>query len=408
MPHLVMLTSFNQDTLSKQAQSVKIAKILNKPVSTSSLFDTAIKLLSDEYVQFIPTVVPESSHSIQGAQVLLVEDNGLNQEVGVELLKEVGVWADVAENGAIALQKIQEKNYDLVLMDIQMPVMDGVTATIEIRKLPQFADLPIVAMTANAMRQDREHCLAVGMNDHLAKPIEPQDLWAMLHKWIKPRLFNFSAEKVKKESSDTMTIPNDIAGLDTTLGLRRMAGKQELYVSMLKKFVDNQKSAIENIQTALAENDLITAERLAHTLKGLAGNIGAVSLQKQTEQLELALHSHVADEKLNPILANVALSLAQLIAALKLQFEPTANTRIDTPMLTQEIDQAILQKVVVELINLLADDDAEAVNYFAKNEKLLHGVFPIQFKLLQKWVCNYDFVDALNTLKQAAAQKQII
>jgi two-component system sensor histidine kinase/response regulator len=125
--------------------------------------------------------------SIRGARVLLVEDNDLNQEVALELLRDAGLIVDLAEDGQRALDKLATADYDIVLMDMQMPVMDGVTATVALRLDPRWQSLPVVAMTANAMQADRERCLAAGMNDHIAKPIEPEDLWKTLLKWIKPR-----------------------------------------------------------------------------------------------------------------------------------------------------------------------------------------------------------------------------
>ena len=376
LPHIAMLTSFGRDELMLQARQVGIEQILVKPVTPSDLFDVAIQLLGGErcqtrQIQPASSLVPEQLSNIQGARILLVEDNELNQQVAVELLKEVGLSADVAENGEVAVRMVQEAAYDIVLMDMQMPVMDGISATQTIRELPRFADLPIVAMTANAMQSDRERCLQAGMNDHLGKPIEPDELWAVLRKWIKPREFSVPAQAGKKTAAGTAiaSIPTDIEGLDTTTGLRRMAGKRELYVLMLQKFISSQQSVPEQIQTALNANDLITAERLAHTLKGLAGNIGALSLQNQAEQLEFAVHGNETGEKLNAILTAMAQELGCLITALESWFASLGNTNAQT----EEIDQEKLRSVILALGKLLADDDAESTDYLTEHDKLLFG-----------------------------------
>ena len=410
-PHLVMIAAIVDEELIVEAKQSGIEEILIKPVSSSLLFDTVAHLIGDKTRQKTdsndyPVYALDRLQTIHGAHILLVEDNELNQEVAVELLKEVGVSADVAENGEVALRKVQENAYDMVLMDMQMPVMNGETATIEIRKLPQFADLPIVAMTANAMQQDRENCIQAGMNDHLAKPIEPSDLWSILQKWIKPREFRLQNQTDEKNTTTriVLAIPNNIEGLNTEIGLRLMAGKQELYVSMLKKFIKNQGSAVEEIQASLDSHDRITAERQAHTLKSLSGNIGALTLQRLAEQLETALHTSETNERINVILENTGRQLARFIAALIIQLPPDDDSAVTS---VQKISQKKLQSVVLKLATLLADDNAEAVDYFTNHNELLHTAFPKQFTSLQNSMDNYDFTKALNMLKQAAEQWQI-
>ncbi len=189
-PHLAIVSGFGRDELIIEAKEAGIEEVLIKPISPSLLFSAVIHLLGGNNIPKKIVVNPATSlatrlETISGIRILLVEDDEFNQEVAVELLKEAKMQVDIAENGAIALQKVQENHYDIVLMDMQMPVMDGVTATLEIRKLPQFANLPILAMTANATHADRERCLAAGMNDYLSKPIKIHDLWDKLLLWGK-------------------------------------------------------------------------------------------------------------------------------------------------------------------------------------------------------------------------------
>ena len=166
--------------------------MLSKPVSPSQLFDTAIRALgghalsAEAHRGHGPRSAPNLT-TIQGARVLLVDDNDLNQQVGAELLAGAGLVVDVADNGQIALDMLARAPYDIVLMDMQMPVMDGLTATRQLRQNPAWAQLPVLAMTANAMSRDRDLCLAAGMNGHLAKPIDPDELFASLLQWIGPR-----------------------------------------------------------------------------------------------------------------------------------------------------------------------------------------------------------------------------
>ena len=191
-PHLVMVTAYGREEVLKQAQNVGIEDVLIKPVNAGLLFDTAMRVLGAEVQEHrsagdAPSQLVEKLAMIKGARILLVEDNELNQEVAGEILADAGFIVEIADNGQIAVDKVSSNAYDIVLMDMQMPVMDGVTATVEIRKNEQFKQLPIVAMTANAMQQDKDRCTAAGMVDFVTKPIQPDELWAALLRWIKPR-----------------------------------------------------------------------------------------------------------------------------------------------------------------------------------------------------------------------------
>jgi PAS domain S-box-containing protein len=272
-PRMIMVTAFGRDEVIQGAQEAGIEEVLVKPVNASVLFDSVARLLDP--VVTGPAGLPEDLSrgaafeqlvTIAGARVLLVEDNELNQEVALELLREAGLVVDLAENGQTALDRLAADKYDLVLMDMQMPVMDGVTATIEIRKQPSLKELPVVAMTANAMQGDRNRCLAAGMNDHIAKPIEPEDLWKALLKWIAPRQPEKLATPRQLHLPDEPALPSNIEGLDMVSGLRRVLGKKQVYLSMLRRFVAGQKSVVVDIDNALVRDDPALAERLAHTL----------------------------------------------------------------------------------------------------------------------------------------------
>ncbi|MDO8607677.1 MAG: PAS domain S-box protein [Phaeospirillum sp.] len=186
-PYLIMVTAYGREELMKGAALVDIGEILIKPVNPSILFDSIMRVFGSDAEPSdgdAPKGPVMDVAGLRGVQVLLVEDNDLNQQVASELLNDAGLIVDIADNGQIAIEKILAMPYDIVLMDMQMPVMDGVAATMEIRRLG-FADLPIVAMTANAMQVDRDRCAAAGMNDYLAKPIDCDALFATLLKWVK-------------------------------------------------------------------------------------------------------------------------------------------------------------------------------------------------------------------------------
>ena len=188
-PHLVMVTAYGREEVLKKAEETGIENVLVKPVTSSTLFDTALSVLSadSEISGDFVTAASLDTARTRGVRVLLVEDNEINQEVAIGQLEDAEIAVDLAENGEIAVRMVRNKDYDLVLMDMQMPVMDGVEATRVIRADPRFNSLPIIAMTANAMAADRDRCLEAGMNDHIAKPIDPEQLFRVLLRWTEDR-----------------------------------------------------------------------------------------------------------------------------------------------------------------------------------------------------------------------------
>jgi two-component system sensor histidine kinase/response regulator len=281
------------------------------------------------------------------------------------------------------------------LMDMQMPVMDGLTATQEIRKEPRLKELPVVAMTANAMQGDRDRCIAAGMNDHVAKPIEPEDLWKALLKWIKPRHLISSVAEVRQQAADGTELPANIDGLDISNGLRRMLGKKSLYLSMLRKFVAGQKSTPAKIINALDSEDWSTAERLVHTLKGVSGNIGATGMQQLAGNIEVAIKARSSREEINVWIEELTVALESIISQLenKLPQEPEKISVI--------VDPEILKAVCKKLDSLLAKDDASATELMNTNSDMLHSAFPEHYGKIDAGILACDFEVALAALRTA-------
>ena len=403
MPHLMMVTAYGREEVIKGAEEAGIEDVLIKPVSASVLFDSVVRLLGGvvDGVRTTGDVSPthtfEQLATIKGARILLVEDNELNQEVATELLRDADFVVELAENGQIALDKIRVADYDIVLMDVQMPVMDGVTATREIRKEARFNDLTVVAMTANATQGDRDHCLAAGMNDHIAKPIEPEDLWKALLKWIKPRHVTATEAEMKPQVGQEAEMPSVIEGLDMATGLRRVLGKKPLYLSMLRKFIASQKSATAEIHKALEGNDWNTAERLAHTLKGVSGNIGATGLQELAEKIETAIKERQPRNTVDDRLDEIKKPLGNLIVQLEQQLP---EERSQAAVM---VDQGKLTFVCNKLEALLADDDAEAGDVLDANADLLNAAFPNHYRKIDDGIRSFDFEAALAALRAAVA-----
>ena len=296
-PVLVMVSAYGREEMLKEAQSLGIGNVLVKPVSPSMLFDITMEALDGHHAEVelcaadTPECLPDLAH-LRGARILLAEDNDINQQIACELLGDAGFVVEVADNGRVALEMAQRQPYDLLLMDMQMPVMDGLDATTAIRSIARLHTLPIVAMTANAMAEDRRDCLAAGMNDFLTKPINPDELWRMLLKWMRPPGVLLPAAASPAPAASQVAggdLPEGIAGLNVRVGLGHMMGKKPLYLAMLQKYVKGQKACVQNIHDALGATDKATAQRVAHTLKGVSGTIGATAIAGYAETIEQAI-----------------------------------------------------------------------------------------------------------------------
>ncbi|PHV11763.1 response regulator [Chitinimonas sp. BJB300] len=256
---------------------------------------------------------PSSLPSFGGVRVLLVEDNEINQQIAQELLQAAGVNVTVANNGREALDKllaVEPAPFDLVLLDVQMPVMDGFATIRAIRAEPSLTDLPVVAMTAHALLEEKQRCLDSGMNDHLAKPITPQALFDTVAHWAA----RHSVTVVDATSTD-VNLP-DLPGLNVVSGLARTLGDKTLYLALLQRFYKEQAGVTERIRTALP-NELALAHRLAHTLKSVAGLIGATEVQRLAADIESKLEQPTAPN-ITVELDQLARVLNQLLAGLNI------------------------------------------------------------------------------------------
>jgi two-component system, sensor histidine kinase and response regulator len=400
-PHIIMVTAFWGEDVHERAAAAEIETVLAKPITPSVLFDAAIDALRGErrvpvHIDAAVSEVEGRLATIKGARVLLVEDNDVNQEVGLGLLSEAGLHAETADNGKIALEKLELSEYDLVLMDIQMPVMDGLSATVEIRKNKKWRKLPIVAMTANAMNQDREACIAAGMDDFITKPIDPPQLWIALLKWIKPRSPDRS-DKIKslKVPVPDAELPEVVVGLDMALGLSRVLDKKPLYLSLLRKFLAGQKGTTKAILDALNADDLITAERLAHTIKGSAGTIGATVLQERAADLDKILREGGNREKIEAFLTPFDTALHALITDLEAKLPPE---NVSAPV---SVERNELARVCRRLVGLLRDDDAAAADLIEEKAAFFNAAFSDDFPVIKESIEAFDFEEALASLEQA-------
>ena len=317
IPPILMLTAYSRDDVRRQAETVGIDTFLIKPVNPSLLFDAIMSVFSKtgrmtaERTAARPSDGVHGLDRIRGARILLVEDNEINRQVAVELMQAEGFSVETAVNGKKALSVLSgQTDFDAVLMDIQMPEMDGHTATRKIRALDSAAaKIPIIAMTAHALDSEKAKCFAAGMNDHVSKPIDPDTLFAVLVKWIEPRerLTAPPPHGTSPNGENATVLAQQLPSFDTAAGLRRVAGNAKLYRDLLASFADKHAGAAGKINYYTARGQFGQAEALAHTIKGMAGNLGADGLQQAAAELESALKSGRTENlhRLSPALAVV-------------------------------------------------------------------------------------------------------
>jgi len=403
-PHLVMVTAYGREEVMRQAEAASFESILIKPVTPSMLFDSVAQVLSigtgADTQAHADTPAELNLESIRGARVLLVEDNELNREVAKGLLEEAPITVIAAENGEEAIRMLNESRYDIILMDMQMPVMDGLTATRLIRQEPQFKDLPIVAMTANAMASDREKCLEAGMNDHLAKPIDPDQLFEALRRWIpaRPAAPNAAVAPVitaNKPPGDSG--PLEIPGIDTQTALKRTGGNRQRYVSLLRRFAESQAGATGQIRAALEAQDSATAQRIAHSLKGSAANLGANALSAAAGGAENAIRTQSG---IGQALSEMDAMLCAAVAAIQRTL-PSADKVESTP--NGDRDPSVVVQPLSRLKKLLEADDGEAAEFIAEAEGSFSAILSrAEIETLTRMVGDFDYAGALRAVSGIA------
>ncbi|MGX9716033.1 response regulator [Janthinobacterium lividum] len=406
-PACIMVTAFHREALLEAARQrdLPLDGVLNKPISASTLLDQIAFVFGGVTGQSRKTQRQSSyrddERALRGAWLLLVEDNEVNQEVAQHILNDAGIRVDIAGNGAIALAKIEENAYDGVLMDCQMPVMDGYQATRKLRQDPRYSNLPVIAMTANAMVGDKEKCLDAGMNDFIAKPIDVAQLFGTLARWIAPATPQAMTAVVAQPEAELPVI----AGLKMAEAMRRVGGNTALMRKLLDRFVETQFDVMQRIVAAIENNQLETAIREAHTLKGLAGNIGAGGLADSAARVEhlLSLGSH---DGLPQALAACTLALDELVPKIVLAMQSRGHVAEagGAPVAhVAPVDRAYLEAGLRELSQLLQQDDAQAVKH-------LDGIGPVlvaagqaeHARQLKRMLGQYDFEGALAQLGEVA------
>ena len=399
---IVMVETYGREEILGDIEEEKMDGLLIKPVSPSTVFDSITKVFKKDYLE--QSKKDKSGEQMPKAHILLVEDNEVNLEVASALLEGVGLEVTLARNGSEAVRKVKEYEFDIVLMDIQMPVMDGYRATKEIRSGLKFKELPIIAMTANTLPADRDAILKSGMNGYIFKPIDPRHLFATLRKWLRNADVQPDSSMLEKNSKE---FKNERFATDTTdvidmkTGLARMGGDKDLFESLVSKFLKNYSDTPEKIRQALTIGNIVKAKQLVHVLKGVSGNLSALEVESVTRELEKALDQGQMTE--------IERQQKRLRSALN-RFECVVversgkNQALTAVTFTDknkrlEVDRGELTALLRELMGLLQANDLDVLDQYDTIKERLRRTGPTdQLTELDSVLRKYDFESAQKKL----------
>ncbi len=471
-PLIIMVTAFGREEIMTLAHEVGINGFLIKPVNPSLMLDSIMNVFNKKLPTSLNRAGVERELTtkelqIKGSRLLVVEDNHINQQVAIEILTEFGLIVDIANNGKEAIDKLvlednskilgEELCYELVLMDIQMPIMGGYEATAIIKNDSRFRKIPVVAMTAHAMEGAKELCLKSGMDDYIAKPIDPEELLSILTKWIKPRIsetineFNHEQYKQVADNKENMVdskaidnhrkaeddqykenvteniyLPENLPGIDIKSALKRLNGNRKLYRQLLLDFARNYASVSEEVKESIYKGDFNRAERVAHTLKGIGGNLSAGKIVTAARTLEYAIASHkdeiaqyssdrldgrqnsygiLNDDRYNILLTNLNNSINPLIQAI--QSIVNIDEKRDEYQ-TFPIDLEHVQPIIIQLARYLKANDANSLTSFeALKKMMINSILRDKVLEMENHIDNFDFVNALSILRTIAQSMNI-
>ncbi|MDD5250914.1 MAG: PAS domain S-box protein [Rhodocyclaceae bacterium] len=401
LPTLLLLAADDAAASPAAARQAGFGAVLVKPLTASALYDALLGVLDDGGGRDT-FGAPSSAAAEQllardygGSRLLLAEDNRINREVAMELLQEVGFRVDLAENGAEAVAMAGQGAYDLILMDVHMPVMDGLAAARAVRALPQHGVTPIIALTAGAFDEDRQGCLDAGMNDHVAKPVDADKLFAALLKWLPKRAATPASAAAPPAAAGAAAPLPEIDGLDTAFGLQTVRGRVATYLRLLRLYAATHADDMTTLRQCLKAGDHETAMRVAHSLKGASAMMGAARVQALAAELDQALREHGAAAVVDSLASATEKELGQLVAAIRAAVpdEPAAApTTADRP-----------QDLLARLDALLAEDNIEASRAFRSAAPQLRAALGPAAAVLERQIGAYDYAAALATLRAAGA-----
>lgn len=403
LPHILMMSAYDKDEAKKIAEQHVFKKFLEKPVTRSMLIDTVLETLRSESERITSSIEEDTTIDIPDLSrfhVLLVEDNMINQQVALEFLSDTNIKITCAENGAIALKMLEKQAFDIVLMDIQMPEMDGLTATTEIRNTLKIHDLPIIAMTAHAMEGDVEKSIIAGMNHHLTKPIEPQILYDTLCKYLLTDRLSIESvdvnvqvdeQQVTEEALQLNTLKNHTL-LKVEQALDKVQGKQTLYLQLVHDFWQKHQTLSDTLMSLYRDNASEELYRAAHSLKSTAQYIGAFDLSKSA----LSLESEVKQQGnfIDLTLNEVTTQLDFLIAQLNRIYYQKEETIGEEQLNVAEANALILSlKQLVNAADITAEDVSKELLVLAGNTTAYQEI-----KEFHQLIADFEFEQALQLI----------
>jgi signal transduction histidine kinase/DNA-binding response OmpR family regulator/HPt (histidine-containing phosphotransfer) domain-containing protein len=403
-PAIVLVTAFGREEVREEAEQLQLDGFLVKPVTKSMIVDTLVNVFA-EGEEVVKADEADQAQRLRGARILVTEDNEINQQIAIELLEGAGAIVDVANNGREAVELLSAgKTFDVVLMDLQMPEMDGFQATSKLRSDSRFTSLPIIAMTAHATVEERQRCLAAGMNEHIAKPIDPGHLIATVARFYEPGTGAATAGGMVTQQGphQTETDLPWIDGLNVQDGLSRVGGNRRLYRNLLRQFIEQQGPALSEVESALATGERALAERVAHSLKGVAGNVGATRVQAAAARLETVIRDGSASADVAAATRELADVLTPVLSQLRAALGPAPHETPQPAITGASCDPAQSLEAAARLTTLLSEFDPAAAAFLESNCSALRPLFGDSgWPYFEKLVGGYAFADAQKELDEA-------
>ncbi len=398
---VVVISAYGWDSLQSSANEAGADSFLAKPILPDALRGLFGKLTGiDTSINHV-ALSPDAVVSLDGLRVFLVEDNALNQQLAIELLSRRGAIVKAVDNGCEAVEHLRMSGptaYDVVLMDLHMPVMDGHEATRQIRADARFRSLPILAMTAHALDEERDHCLAIGMQDHISKPLEPKKLYATLARYHPLNKITSTRSEILRASASAGQVPQ-APGLDSHQALARLDGDLDLYVRVLSGFADHLKACTPGLTTAAEAQDWPSLERDAHTLRGLCATVGANDMARLCAELERSLKLQNAD-RTQALVAALTQSAGDLLTLLLPQLQ-TALAPAPAPHADADETDDAVQAQTEALERLVHDSDSAAISLWRQQRKVFTTAFDaVMFSRLDTAIEGCDFDAALSLLQE--------
>lgn len=411
---LVMVTANGRETLIQRSaeDQAKLSGFLVKPVTASMLYDAVSDALVDEPSELLADATVTLSQPLLGMRLLVVEDNIINQQVAQEMLSNEGALVELAENGQLGVEAVhramaQGQAFDAVLMDIQMPVMDGYSATRVLRQDPSLAGLPIVAMTANAMASDRDACLAAGMNAHVGKPFKLTELVTLLQQLTQPgsrlRAPHSNGASLSPSEPSEPALPR-VDAVDMAGALERLGGNHQLYARVLQSYLNDIAKQPDQLEAALVSSDWELAARLLHTLKGLSATVGASYMAAVARQAELSIKAEMAKGDSVEIISSLdTQALVERFRASVTSTQSvmgkvakTCETSVANPEGPKPVNTLMPdgQETLLQLLHLLKTSDMSALEVFESLQQNPSVNHMDEFKRLANAMLVFDFTEA--------------